>query len=336
LEAVGPFAIGLTLLDEQALVIDVSSQSHSEVFERIGITAKQGVAVDPFFAENLPADTLLMVQSTDLIGTIGSAVTNTLAAVGTFPAEADIDLEEIMGALAPIFGQLSELELGAGVFGGRASDYALFVTLNPALADVSSLDEALTTMPLDLGLVIETAGPSAARSLVTRFRETLLPLLEQLDVEGLGITFEQVGAEEVTLVILDTAPDRPFQIELLMGAKDELLVVGTRNAATAVMLPGESLADTDAYAEALEYKLLGANPFAYINPDALMPLLDLSEVVGSGPEAMDDVLLARSMIDLSESASMTAITVGERGYGVARFVLMLVGPQELAVVDYAK
>lgn len=337
LDAVGPAALGFTILDGRSLVMDVVQTLGSAAaleaadFDLTLPTA----AVDPAFAAYIPADAPLVIQGTELntsvttgfhnLRVMGSLIQQQLRSLPADQLDEDV---RWMRAVNPGvllerfitlgFTGLTGLDLQQDVLPWMDGDYAAYLRLLPLPEDSAS--EAAP----DFALLVEasdTAGPAA---LIDGMAAAL---------EDYGVTFferQEIAGPALVLTGLipamsprhEAALQAIRELDLIVGSGDGLLVAGTRAAATYSLAPqGETLADSPAYTEALGYALDGAQQFWFMNTRAFVPVIDTMIARETG-RSQQDMREARILAGLLSSGSISAVASPD-GSAVARFVLTL-------------
>ncbi|MBZ0296334.1 MAG: DUF3352 domain-containing protein, partial [Anaerolineae bacterium] len=183
-------SVGLTILDNHNLTADIALATTNGVASPI-------TAVDPTFARFLPADTSLLIHSTNLTALYDLA----MAQAQRMDAENDLD--------AQVTSMLSMLgiDLRDDLLSWSTGDYALFSTLDYAGIRnmVFSPNDIPDALPAGFGLLIEATDPAAAHS----FAEKLTPIITQLTANQKNITLssDSVAGNDVTRLAMQTPMD---------------------------------------------------------------------------------------------------------------------------------
>jgi hypothetical protein len=336
-DALGPSAVGLTILDGRSLVMDTAQMmGDTAALENAGFDLTMPTtSFDTAFAARVPADAPLAMFGTELNTGVTTGFQN-LRAMGkliqewaqTVPEdEMDEDarwLRYVNAGNAAVtfanlaFAGMTGLNLENDVLPWMGGNYAAYLRLLP-LPEESGAE----AMP-DFAVVIEATDPAGAPKLLdsldSAFKQYQLPFSR-----------EEVGGSQ-TLVLSD--PLRAFvpprmqerlqdmpELDILIGGGADVLALGTRPAATYSLDPqGDSLADAPAFTEAKKYALDGAQQFGYLNTRAFVPVIEtmISRETGRMAQDMRD---ARILSGLFSSGSFS--TVSKDGSMVARFVLTL-------------
>jgi hypothetical protein len=310
-------AWGFALVDNNSLVLDIATSTGDlSGLESLGFTMPPaGTPIDPAFAAHVPADAPLVFQGTDLATTYNYFIENFRAMAELQAAAGDEDAENFqqqINFVQATIGGLTGLDFQEEILGWMTGDYALFLNFN--LAALENLGE---DFPLDFGFVVEATDAAAAQAVV----EGLVRALEQMQPENVTLTREDISGVNVA-VIENTEADNEGPSELVIGANDEVFVVGTRNAVADVFQPADSgLAADPAFVAAQNYYLDNASSVLYFNPQALMPL---AEMMSSDMEVFamrNGSRVLQALADLANNASITSM-MSEDG-ATARFVLTL-------------
>jgi hypothetical protein len=150
------------------------------------------------------------------------------------------------------------------------------------------------------------------------------------DIDAMDIDItraeETIGGSEV---ITYTAIDRSgfnfqFPIELMVGANDDVFVLGTRGVVAPVLRGDGGLHETNAFTEAeRRYLVDEAGVLMLANPDALMPLANFWAISDPfNPAAGEQAQLIRNVLNAFSSATISGSN-RENGSGVSRMTLSL-------------
>lgn len=286
IQQIGQVGVGFTIVDDRALTIDIATEPFGDA----------GATIDPQFADHVPANTPLVIHGTNLAELYRSAVESARESAleaGTSEAEINEQLAQLEFAVRGFTGQ--DLE---DILSWMTGDYILALSLSPAAQDASNMFGFLAAFPAEFGLIIDaSADPEAAQTFASGISGTIA----QFAGEELVVTTEEIGDATVTVLTI-TTEDMPFPIELILGADDEVLFVGTRRMAeTAFTLEGGLIADPD-FAEAWSYALTDVNYLLYL---AGAPLAPLSVLASGGEDAEMQQEAARAVLNLLSSSSIS-------------------------------
>jgi hypothetical protein len=287
--AVETLAIGATILDERSLVIDAFvKRGDLSALEDMGITLSGTGAVDPAFLNNLPANTILATQGTDLKtvydvllanlrnlaeqGLLGEADS---AAVDEAVAQIDQTLQSMAGGL----------RLQEDVLSWLTGDYVAFVTYDPLAPDVLGLTGTLFAedvstippLPVGFGVLIEATDPAKAQNLVDKLA---VPLEQFGTMQGLQVRREIISDSNAVLLTLPDPTTSNRVVEIVLLANQRFLALGTRPAVEAA-INGGGLTSAPRFTAAGRYTLPNPTSLWFADTNALTLGVDLQAETGS-------------------------------------------------------
>lgn len=308
--ALGPQSAGFTILDGRNFVMDMAIHVQDMTALQVALGTGNIYAtyepIDVEFLSNLPANTALFSQGTNF----GQQV---LASFAAWEEMGDLyDERYETGALSYDEEDLRYLDEGAvflrqsfegltgltleEAFGSLTGDYVAYLNILP-----SSFEE-IPVLP-DFGMMIDINN-SDSSALVSALPNLLYDL---------GVDYEEEEGLLVVPLLGDLVGDNA--LDMLMGEQDGLLVSGTRSGISAI--GSDSMADSDAFQNASQYFVEGAQSLAYIN------FAPLNDIVGSLAQMGDpDMQELALILPLLESASAT-VTMDESGSGQVRLIISL-------------
>jgi len=311
LSYVGPQVLGFTLLDGRTLVVDYANTLNNadELGENV-------ITVDPInldFARYIPTDAALAIHDKNL----GPAILSRLTAIESIGDMAD--------AMLPTFNP------------DRTREEDGLRVIDDSVVFFRQFFRGLTGMPLEDTIGWMT-GDFVNYVQFEIYADRLYPntgfIVENTDTEGVQAYLDgtlilaeslelDVLREGDTLVLpfirtLLTAAEIPStdRLDVLVGANDDMLVVGNRSGAEAALSDGDGVRGDALYQTASAYFLPETQTLWYLNVEAMRPALPLMR----GEDADLDQLL--DLISVFESGSVTA-TYTEAGEGLVRFALTL-------------
>lgn len=311
-----PEVIGLTVLDERSLTIDVALPYGDLMtdFAAAGMNTAMPVAVDPSFAANILSGTPLVIHSTNLGGSFLSLLENLKVQAGMMSASSGMDAEEIeegIGQVGALIKILTGKDLETEILPAMEGDYALYLTLNPTLSDISSEADLFKQLPVDFGFLTEITDPTIGPAIAEGIQKTLA------DSKDVTLSNETIGGVEALVITPTDMTVFASPVEIILASNDNLLFFGTRRAAEAA-LNGDGGLDSDTtFVEAGQYFLPSSSVVAYFGSEGLKPLISVMEMMGS---KRDGEQLA-ALLNLVSSASITSSYTQENGY--ARIILTL-------------
>ncbi|MEP7290129.1 MAG: DUF3352 domain-containing protein [Chloroflexota bacterium] len=315
LDLLQPQAIGLTLLDDRSLVMDIASPSAPDTGTSLAMGGS--TPIDPAFAQYIPANTPFVIQSANLYGTYQATLENLRSfAEMTDTSGGSTNRQQmrmitfgINFVVQGLTGLSSEEALG-----WMTGDYAFAVGLTPAFADSRNLMSASQSLPVDFALMLEVTDADAAQALYDGLSESL----SGLDTDTVSVTATD-DAIEVTL----TPDNSPFPIHLMIAHNDAVFVIGTERMVTAALDPQNGL-DTDAnYTAASGYFLDGANTVLYLSADGLRPLTRVMINESNSSDVRSSGRDLKTALGLFDSVSISSATLPENAGLLARLVWTL-------------
>lgn len=309
-----PEVIGLTVLDERSLTIDIVLPYGDLLkdFSASGMNTAMPVALDPSFAANLLSGSPLVIHSTNLGASILASLDNLKTQAEMMNSDefnAD-EIEKGVDQVNALIKILTGKDLVADILPAMEGDYALYLTLSPALSDLSNQADVMKQLPVDFGFLTEMSDPTIGAAIAEGITKSMS------DAEEIKLSTETIGGVEA-LVITPTEAGMPFPVEIIFASNDNLLFFGTRRAAEAA-LTGEGGLDSDAsYIEASKYFVPSSSVIGYFGSEGLKPLVKVMEMMGSKRDSEQFAAL----LNIVSSASVSSSYDQEIGY--ARMVLTL-------------
>ncbi|MCU0499937.1 MAG: DUF3352 domain-containing protein [Anaerolineae bacterium] len=271
--AAGNAIFGLTILDNRTYVIDQAVIGA----ETSPMTA---TAIDPDFARLIPSDADLYVQATDFTALYNTLFTEierlqSLQAEidGTTPPNQPDPREQIEAGLA-----MAGIDLEQDILSWTTGEYAAFTRLDTA-AIVADLLENPNRIDLngrfDFGLLIEATNAQAAQNFSGKIGLLLQQAAQsnpQPDVTVSSETIEGLTVTQVSVQAPLGTDQTPLNLDVVIGANEDVFFIATLDAVTTLLTGGESLADTSEYQSALTYALPNPTTFWYTTGEGLITL----------------------------------------------------------------
>lgn len=303
--ALGGQAWGFTIADGRSLTIDIAQAADLEAM----LAAMPGstminTPVDLGFAARIPAGAPAVILSTGLGPALQNALSSAEAQAEMLADSTGADADEIIQALAQIdfaVQGVTGLDLQDEILSWMDGDYALYVTVSPALGDISDVDDivGLDVLPAQAAFVVETSNPE----LTAQFVSGIGAALEAFGGDDITVTTEELGGGSAVVLTVPT-PNVSYPVEVLFASNDSVLAIGTRGAVTYSLAPdGPSLADDPAFLEAQTYALTGTPGFLYFSGAGLDPLVSVVDV--TSPSWNSDAEMLAFLLDLFHSSSIT-------------------------------
>ncbi len=311
LEKFPPEIVGFTVLDDRSLTIDFAVPYGDLLTEaeKAGFSTAMPVPVDPAFAANILSGSPLVFHSTNLGASLEGVLKNFQAQAGMMSSSSGMSADEMKKNIDQINKAVllfTKKDLEKDILPAMSGNYALYVTLNPALSDVSSEKDLMKQLPVDFGFLTEMSDPTISQAIMDGVKMAFT-MSESKEAK---LTTETIGGADA-LVITGTAANMPFPIELVITGNDKLFFFGTRRAAEAA-LTGKGGLDSDAsFQEASGYFVPSPSVVAYLASEGLKPLAKIISLTSGESSAQQ----FGAFLKLLSSASITSTTKDNVGYG---------------------
>ena len=241
-------------------------------------------AFTPTLAEQVSADSLFMVNSTNLAGTgifdlLGVSLQAALAEDDTFgvegtPGVAPATTPTVDEVYEQLEGQLG-FNLKTDLFDQLTGEYGLALTAGDLFSDAPQIDAVF---------VSEVADETTVGDVTDKITFIISSAIEQ---EGATIAARDVPGGSLTSI---TIPDPSLPVTLEYGVVDGELLIGVNNGIDAYLEgPDEALADDAAYQDtfaALPQENITA--VTYLNLGELLPLIEEAAMGMSGSFEIED------------------------------------------------
>ncbi len=319
----GGAGIGFTIVDERSFVMDVSVGLDMAAYEAafgIDIMGFMPSSIDPTFARYIPAGTPLFVHSAGLATSYNAYMTTLESGIMS-----DLYGDALMGDFDAIMGQIEFTVRGATgltldeIFGWMEGDYALWLSLSPALVDATDLQTAMTqALPIDFGLLVDaTPDPDAAAALVEGFGRLFDLAAAQAGRSSTDVYVAETTIEDATAVTLTISdPSMPFPIELIAASNADVFVFGTARAVRSALNPTNGMDSDPTFQTAASYLLPNTPLVVYAAGGGFWSLARLAD---ANPQAEQ---IVTGLLTLLNSSTMSQQLTAE-GVSIARFVVTL-------------
>lgn len=317
--AIEPQAFGLTQLNDLALALDFASPLNLDADSPFAVNATE--PIDPTFAEHIPAESVLVVQGTNLYQSYQTGIESLNAMAEMMKDNPDFNPQDLRTALFALeFGVrgLTGLEIDEAI-GWMTGDYAFAVGLAPAFADANNVMAAMQDLPVDFGIVVEATDADAAQQLYDGLSEAL----DGMSAEELDVTEETLDGDISALVVTISSPDMPYPIELLASTGNGVFAVGTRRMVTAAINPQNGLNNDENFAAAAETVLDNANALLYVGANSLQPLARVMSNPSNTESVQDSGIQLKAILGLFRSVTISSSVEADNSGGVTRFVWTL-------------
>jgi hypothetical protein len=298
-----PEVIGFTVLDERSLTVDIVVPYGDLLkdFEKAGFSTAMPAPVDPTYAANILSGSPLVIHSTNLGASLEGVIKSLQTQAGMMQSTgmSVTELEDGLNKLKFAIQGLTGKDLEKDILPAMTGDYALYVTLSPALSDLSSPADLAKQMPVDFGFLTEMSDPTISKALIDGIK-TAIGSMKDAQVK---VTTEQIAGTDA-VVITGTGADMPFPIELVLTGNDKRFFFGTRRAAAAALTGKGGLDGDAAFKEASGYLVPSPSVIAYLAGDGLKPLSKIIGMTSSETSAKQ----FDAFLKLVSSASISSTT----------------------------
>jgi hypothetical protein len=311
LENYPPAAFGATTLDARSFAIDfaVPVAGLEDALAGMGLSVIPNAPINPNFVERVPAGTPLLIHSADLQAAYNQSMAS-LRAQAEMMADMDMadgmsleDIETSINQGTIAIQGVTGLDLETELLPALTSDYALYLGLNPAIGDATSLMGLLRSNPINFGILLAVNDPAVTSTLVDNLTSAIegIELDESANIE---VTTDTIGDNVVNVVTVTSTRDLPFPVEIVIGGDEEVFFIGTPDYARAALNPDGGLLSDPQYQEAASHTLDEMRSLAYLASAGLQPLLNVVEQ-SSNPDSGDAENLA-AVLGLLSSSSISS------------------------------
>jgi hypothetical protein len=326
----GGLVLGFTSIDD-ALIMDIVQTVDYSAFEDYGVTMVNPSALDMSFTNHVPADAITLVQGSDFGAGVQTGFDN-LRALGEYikangglaelidPNGIEFDTEEqrhavnqfdlawILGAVNVGFAGTTGLSLENDVLPVLDGDAAAYVRLLPA-------EDFMSPVIPDGAILFQSSNSEGAQAIVSQLTASAEAYETPVESEDYGNGIALVFPAEETLGM-----DFPA-LDLIVGASDDLIALGTRGAVEASLSTSGGLADDAIFQEASQYMLSDSQSLTYLATAPFFNVID--PVIEDGEIPMDDdTENAYRLLSLVESATISSV-IQTDGTSMIRFVISL-------------
>jgi hypothetical protein len=270
--------IGATIQDGRSLVIDVAQSG--DLHSLVGIMNEYTDAdlefadlfadpIDEGFWKYIPEDSTMVLHGTKL-----NMIYDSLLIAARVSETPNVD--ETIAMFSEQLETFTTLDLQQDILDWLTGDYAVFFSYDPDSTGLMTAmvdpDAQIADLGVEFGIIIEAVDAEKAQNLV----DTLAPLVVVAAgaQEGFSATREEIGGANAVVISMEV-PDMNFPLELVIGANDNVLVIGTRNAATNSLAGRNGLNNADRFKDAQRYILDDARSLVYIDQSMVMLFADL-------------------------------------------------------------
>lgn len=322
-DVIQPQAFGFTILNDNALTIDVASplaQGESDMFN--AMMARQ--PVDLSFAQYIPAGTPLVIHSTDLYDGYKNALDQLQNLAKSLPKNSGMssnDIDTAVFGLNFVIRGLTGLQADDAL-GWMTGDYALYLKFSPEFSDSPNLDSAPSSLPVDFGVAFAVTDADAVQNLYDGLSESL----SSFAGENATVTHETLGSGDDTLVLTFDNSDMPFPVELLIAKNNDVFVIGTRRMVNAALAPQNGLDNDATFGDASATLLDNPTVVFYLEGNSLQPFARALINSSSSSDQRDGANL-KAILGLIHSATISANIEPDQSGSVTRLVWTLPAAQ---------
>jgi hypothetical protein len=275
LQAIGGMGVGFTILDDQALTVDVTLGINPIAFGEMMSDMSDFPAFDPAFAQYLPSGTQLAIQGTNLSASVEMGLAN-LSTIAGLQSGMDGSAQGDPGAAIEFALQgTTGLDLQDDILSWMSGQYAIGLSLDFEAIMEAAFSGDVPPRALQFAFVAENTSGEGAQALVAGLGQGLMQLALMAREEGMTITQTTAGGQPAVEVSLQS-PDMREPFELLIGGNDSVFVIGTPAMATAALSPDGSLNGDAGYQESVAWALPNSPVFLYGSGDFLNTFLEVA------------------------------------------------------------
>jgi hypothetical protein len=321
-------ALGFNLT-EDAFTMDMAQVIDTSIFEEYGLTVSTPSALDMGFTSHVPADAIAYMQGSDFGPSLQLAFDN-LRALGEyikseggivdlfdpnsndFETEAQrhaanqFDLAWILGVVNIGFSGATGLSLENDVLPVLDGDAALYLRVLP-------VDDFVSPILPDGAILFQSSNPEGAQAIVNQLTASAEAYEAPVTTEDYGNGIALVFPAEESMGMAYPA------LDVMIGASDDVIALGTRSAVEASLNTSGSLADDASFQAASQSILSGSQSLIYFSPTPFFTVID--PLIEEGEIPMDeDTENAYRIASLVESATISA-AIQSDGTSTLRFVI---------------
>jgi hypothetical protein len=324
-------AVGFTMLNDEALVMDVVQNIDISAFEDFGVSLANPSALDMGFTNHIPADAFAVLQGSDFGASVQTSFNN-LRAIGDYikanggiadlvdpygyqyeteeqrHAINQFDLAWFLGSFNLAFAGATGLSFENDVLPVLDGDAAMYLRGLP-------VDDFISPIIPDGAILFQSSNAAGAEALVTQLTNAAtaydIPATSEDYGNGLALVFPSEESMGIRYPALD----------VMLGASDDVIAIGTRGAVEASLSTSGGLADDANFQAATQYILPESQSLAYLSPIPFFDVVDPAIEDGSIPMD-DDTADVYRLASLVESATISSHIEAD-GTSRVRFVISL-------------
>ena len=265
---IGGTAIGATILDDNSLTLDIVQRDGNQALRNaLGLMGGPTTAINPAFANLLPANAVVAMQITNIEEQWDRARANLGALVNAAVLQAPDNpfganaVDSILRPINLMTIAFTGLDYERDLANWMRSDALFFAGLNMALLP--------DYVPIDFAFVHAAAAPDPSRQLFDTLATEVPLTLLAAGAQGVSTAEEVIEGADALVINVQQIYDP--SLELIFAVSDDLAIFGTR-AAVAHVLSADRETPLPAVAEAQRALLPGSSTAGYLFPPALLTL----------------------------------------------------------------
>jgi hypothetical protein len=299
------FGIGMTLLEDSTLTLDLVVQSLPNMTNSTTI-------LDQAIMNYIPADTQYALVSRD----IASSIENSMA-----------NAPEIEAQLRSIFRFLL-IDLDRDILSWMDGGYTIFSSTNfgELFQESSNLRPNFSSLDLNFGLIIEATDPDRAEFLARNIGTSI----SNLTANQSSVSSERETIGDITGRLI-TFSDRAtnLEFEFFVGANDDILFLGTRSALEDALATQGDFLGSPLYSDISNYLLPESSQLLFTNDEgvgsiaSIISTLSMLSATGNSPADLgifnDPIEVATIFTDVFAHTTGSSIVVD--GYTITRLTM---------------
>lgn len=302
-DALGGFAMGFALAEDQSVLVDV-------VQLRALTNPPRNQPIDLNFAAHIPAGQAFVLHTTDLATLVRSAAGLIAAISASDTPETTYERIEVLSDL------LLGLDLQTQILDVADGDFAVIV----------DLDEAQLLSQADVGAVFALTDSAGADALVNGLGYGATQLFREAVITPTRITDAIPALDAIAIAVPNSAA-----AEVLVSHDQQLFFAATRPLMAHLVTAVPSLQDDAIYRAAAQYMLPDAHIAVFVNQGGPGALIDLGVAlleplgvfVAQDTLQPDDIATLRNILTVILNSASISTRTNDNGHLLVRFVLTL-------------
>ena len=254
-------AIGATIVNGISPTLDIA-----QVGLPTEIVSLINTPIDPVFAQNIPANATGVIHGTNLIAPYNALIDLVSVQTGQ-------DLRAQLDQAQAIFGvDVINLLL--------SGDFAMYFTYKTDMfeAVINEQIESLDVNPygappdffklLEFGYIFEISNPADAQALVDQVANLYAML--GASTAGMTLSREEIGGGNA--LVISTQVTSESTLDLVIGANDRVMVMGTRESATAILNGDGGFDSNTFYQNSLRYTLPTMTHYWFLDRNSVVAI----------------------------------------------------------------